>query len=185
MRLGNLRTRSFVESVMRSRLIALFGLAAFVWSAISIPNPPAASACSCGPPPPLVSFEGTALNDGEAVEADAPFGENYEFRVERVIEGDVRPSERVRVVAGAGSMCGIGPGLLRRGRYRINASVSAPPGGGRVLNVNLCSGSAELLAAPAEDETSETDRWPVVVATALAAATAGIILRRRRHLPRE
>lgn len=121
--------------------------------------------------------------DGDPVDRDAPFGMDYEFRVERVIEGDVRPSERVRVVSGADSMCGIGPGLLRRGRYRINAFVSALPSGQRLLNANFCGGSVQLLAAPPEDQGSP-NRWPLLGAGAVAAgAAAGLILSRRRHRP--
>ena len=137
-------------------------------------------ACSCGPPPPLVSFDGTAQTKGRPVDPKAPFGIDYEFRVERVIEGDVQPSEQVRFVPGGGSMCGSGPRLLRGGRYRINASVSALPSGRRLLNVNLCSGSAELLAAPPEGS-SEANWWPLAAAAALATATAGVLLTRRRQ----
>jgi len=129
-----------------------------------------------------VSFEGTAQTNGKPVAADAPFGFDYDFRVERVLEGEVRPSERVRAVPGAGSMCGIGPRLLRGARYRINASVSTLPTGQRVLNVNFCSGSAHLLAAP--PERSPETRWPLVGAgAALATATAGVVVSRRRHRP--
>jgi hypothetical protein len=166
---------------MRSRLVTLVGFAAFLWSAISAPNAPSASACSCGPPPPLVSFEGTALTQEKAVEAG--FGTDYDFRVERVIEGDVRPTERVRVISGSGSTCGIGPDLLRRGRYRINASPSQLPSGRRLLNVNFCSGNAQLLAAPPGDRSSQTNRWLLVGAAALATGTAGAVLSRRRHRP--
>jgi hypothetical protein len=165
---------------MRSRLVVLSALVA-VLSAISVPNAPSASACSCGPPPPLLSFDGTALTEEKAVEDG--FGMDYEFRVERVIEGDVRPSERVRVLSGSGSTCGIGAPLLRRGRYRINASLSELASGRRLLNVNFCSGSAQLLAAPPEDTRFKAKRWPLVGAAALAAGALGLILSRRRSRP--
>ena len=129
-----------------------------------------------------MSFEGTAQTKGQAVDPDAPFGMDYEFRVERVIEGEVRPSEQVRFVPGAGSMCGSGPRLVRGGRYRINASVSALPSGRRLLNVNWCSGSAELLAAPPEGG-SKANRWVLTAVAALAIATTGALLSRRRHPP--
>lgn len=182
-RLGNVRALLAVEGVMRSRLVALVAFSAIVWSAVAVSNAPSASACSCGPVPPLVSFEGTAQTGGKAADAEGPFGTDYEFHVERVISGDVQPSERVRVVTGAGSTCGIGSSLVRRGRYQINASVSSLPGGQRLLNVNLCSGSAELLAAPPVDQGPEAKRWPLVGVGAVAAGAAGLVLSRRRRRP--
>jgi len=169
--------------------------------------PQVAFACSCAGPPSLVSFEGTAESEspqGEIAETESLssgiFERDYQFKVERVISGDVQGSETVRVFTSFGSSCGIGQRLLPKGRYRISASVSALPEGNRLLFVTLCGGSAELLAPPPGFTPSSTERrvvpstealpapaqrkgrsspWPVAVGVAAAAGIGTFLLRRR------
>jgi hypothetical protein len=94
-------------------------------------NPRTASACSCGPPPPLVAFEGTV---GAESGLNGLSGRDYDFRVDKAVNGDVRNPETVRVVTSdSRSSCAVGPRLIVGGPYRVSAYVSTAPNGSRLL----------------------------------------------------
>jgi LPXTG-motif cell wall-anchored protein len=146
----------------------------------------------------ILSFEGTAETEsspGGMAERD------YEFKVEKVLSGNVQSEETVRVLTSEGASCGISQQLLTKARYRMSAYISAMPEGKRLLFVTLCGGSAELLAPPPALPTASTDqnvaspstraspsttegrnepsRWLMLGGGSVLAAIAGLVLRRR------
>lgn len=189
------------------RLALLAALVVVVWSVAQAVVPQVAVACSCAGPPSLVAFEGTAETEspsGEIAETESLssgiFERDHEFKVDKVISGDVQESETVRVFTSYGASCGIGQRLLAKGRYRISASISALPEGNRLLFVTSCGGSAELLAPPSGFTTSSTERvvvpstealparshqkgepsrWPIVVGVLAVAGIGALFLRHR------
>jgi hypothetical protein len=188
--MGNRGARPFVRHAVRRQQILPSVL--MVLAAISVfVNPRAASACSCGPPPPLVAFEGMVRVESGL---NGLSGRDYDFRVDKVVAGDVRSPETVRVVTSdSRSSCAVGPRLIVGGHYRVSAYVSTAPDGPRLLYVTDCGGNAELLAAPASSgpaptSTGDSDGGasdsiaPLLAAAAgVAGLSAGAILWRRRR----